>query len=216
MNHKLIDYRLLRLIVGAVGLTLGLLVNWKACWQLESISHSYHNDLTRDFFVGSLCFIGAFLCVYQGNSPKKGEIITEAFLSKIAGISAIVVAFVPTSENVNGESPVHFTAAAIVFLILSYFCLFSFRKSSAKKPGAMAKFRTSVYCVCGVVMVICILGIFLDKVRVLTIIENTTFWGETIALIAFGIAWIAAGQTTITARSEDRLKFLRALRNRWS
>jgi len=212
-DGKLINYKLLRLIVGAIGLSLGPIVYSNASRTLDSISHSYHDDNTRDFFVGALCFIGAFLCVYQGNPRTPKTIISEALLSKIAGISAIVVAFVPTAEAKDGSSPLHFIAAAVVFLVLAYFCLFSFREQSADKEGKLAKFRKWVYVFCGITMLGCMAAIMLDKFKLIPDFTSTVFWGETIALIAFGIAWVTASQTALTSRDPDRLKIFKELRN---
>ena len=43
--------------------------------------------------------------------------------------------------------------------------------------------------------------------------QNTIFWGETIALIAFGIAWITAGKILV-ANDSERFKLTEILQSK--
>ena len=175
-----------------------------------SISASYHTD-ARNLFVGSLCAIGVFLICSIGYKEDK-------WWSILAGCLAVIVAFCPTDVDsrcrVDGPSDpswtpvVHGVAACALFLVLTYFCLVLFTRSSANVPGARRRFlkglprpkqrRNLVYIACGCVMLAAIIafaGFRLAK----------TLWGhpepaylvlvvEWVCLWAFGGAWLIKGQ----------------------
>lgn len=65
-------------------------------------AYYYGPPLTMEIFVGSLITIGTCLIVYSGLTPR------ENWLLSLAGLSAIVVAFVPTNEcSANGYCSSH-------------------------------------------------------------------------------------------------------------
>lgn len=115
------DEYAIRLIIGVLAFILPWVVSLRA-WQITpSISWSYHTD-ARDFFVGSLFVIGAFLISYKGhkhtllhknvgkfwsslNKVWKGAIDfriwerkhEEDLVSWVGGIAALVTALSPTA-----------------------------------------------------------------------------------------------------------------------
>jgi hypothetical protein len=186
------DYRALRLLMGIIAFALPFIVNWVSSIPLTSISASYHTE-ARDIFVGLLFVVGAFLWAYKGHTPR------EAWISKAASIAAIVVALFPTSCDQctpDMKAGIHYLAAGILFGILAYFCLGPFRENTKGKEGKKGR-RAKIYFTCGCIIVACILTIGITKI---TLPDETikkmliTYWAETIALIAFGIAWIVAGK----------------------
>ncbi|WP_218312484.1 hypothetical protein [Alteromonas antoniana] len=94
--HKDIDYRVLRLIVGTIAISIAVVCTvlfWVSTDTRiipTSISVTYHLG-ARDFFVGALFAVGGFLLAYKGWTDS------EFRLAKIAGICAILVAVNPTS-----------------------------------------------------------------------------------------------------------------------
>lgn len=86
----------------------------------------YGAGTVRDMFVGMLCAIGAFLFFYRGHSLR------EDWALNIAGISVVLVAFVPmdwpaAAEASSVAGTVHWVSAAIFFVMIGYVCIFRAR-----------------------------------------------------------------------------------------
>ncbi len=84
----------------------------------------YGAGTMRDVFVGALCTIGAFLLFYRGCTGRADMTLY------VAGVAAGDVAQVPTawpavdSWEMSTTSTVHFTSAAIFFVMIGYVCVF--------------------------------------------------------------------------------------------
>ena len=101
-----VDLRRIHLAVGwiAVGLPLSLLaVAWlpTVCFH-DSISHFYYSPIGGDILVGALSFIGLLLlCLYSfkaaGCAGAQRWTWQDIALIRLAGLAALLVAFVPTS-----------------------------------------------------------------------------------------------------------------------
>ncbi|MGV6826648.1 MAG: hypothetical protein ACWA5Q_06705 [bacterium] len=191
-TNVVFDYRALRLLMGLIALLLPAAVTWIATMPLSSISASYYSE-SRDVFVGSLFVVGAFLWAYNGHDA------TQAVASKLASVGAIIVALVPTSCSEcesSLASMFHYGAAALLFTMLAYFCLGPFREKTRGQGGKKGR-RAAIYLACGLTMIGAMLGILLanlwfpeDQLTAWRVV----YWGETIALAAFGVAWIVAGK----------------------
>ena len=202
--------RRLRFGIGVIGMalpfivTIGNAIQVKQAVLLSSISGAYYTGM-RDVFVGSLCAIGVFLICYRYSPP-------DNTLSTLAGFAAITVALFPTSpaaEQIvsSAEGPkgiVHGVAAIILFVILAIFCFFLFPRSTA--PEAMTtrkKTRNVIYYVCGVVIVlglgVAALG---SKILPASVVDTLRplFWGESAAVLAFGVAWFVKSNTIFRDR----------------
>lgn len=186
------NYKVLRLLMGVIALSLPYVVIGIARDAPSSISASYFTA-ARDTFTGMLFVIGAFLFAYNGHT------YLQAIASKVASIAAILVALFPTScDGCAGDiaSGVHLGAATTLFSILAYFCLGPFRQHTKKQRGTKAR-RAFIYLVCGWVMIIALLiaaggNVF---VSASTLGEyRVIYWVELFALNAFGVAWITAGK----------------------
>jgi len=121
----------------------------------DTISHTYYTPFWGDVFVALTSFVGLFLLFYRGQSKA------ERWLAIIAGISAVVVALVPTTgsgcettfiysrifllENDNGIvssaflpgkyfAQIHGIAAGVLFLMLTIFSLFVFTATDETNP----------------------------------------------------------------------------------
>lgn len=198
-----IDPRTLKAIVGLIALLLASLTNYFSPTPLRSISESYHvGGWPESFFVGSLFAIAAFLVAYNGRS--KPEFVT----GKIAAFAALGVALFPCKCDVYVElvPHVHALSAAVMFLILAFFC-WGFLRRAWAKGHVQAKLRAGIY-------VICLLGI-LGSIALLAIDNFTggsisahmprlTFYGEATGLVAFGVSWLTSSRVVplITRRDE--------------
>lgn len=95
------SYRVMRLVVGFLGVALPLIFIIGEAFFLRggvhvrgSISAYYHTSM-QDIFVGGLCVIGFLLATYMA-----GELRTLDFwASLIAGVSVLGVVFFPTSRS---------------------------------------------------------------------------------------------------------------------
>jgi hypothetical protein len=209
--------RLLRLCVGAIGTTLPVALiagNWIAGGKVivpSSMSGSYYTS-TRNLFVGALCALGVFLIGYR-HTPRQNRV------TWFAGVCALLVAFDPTAPPRPLTEPawinyVHHGAAAGLIFTLGLFCwiVFADYAQSGHAPpesvagrlrawvtrawGTLARGgRNSLYVACGLL-------VFVSGGLALYTGIWPTSWSagwqscylfEAIAVVSFGIAWIAAG-----------------------
>lgn len=197
-----IDHRTIKLLVGLIAIFLASLTSQFSEREIHSISASYHEGgWARDFLVGCLFAIAAFLLAYNGKSKH------EMVLSKIAAISALGVALFPCSCDGHPEiiKFVHGLSAGLMFLILAGFCYIFLRRALAK-GHTQAKIRAAIYMVCSItiVLVILILGIdtFTDG-SISSRMPRLVFYGENIGLISFGVAWLTASRVLPVISSKD-------------
>jgi len=165
----------------------------------HSLSDYYFTPM-RDFYVGSLCAIAAFLAFSRGYDLR--DEITGYF----AAACAFGVAFFPSfnprltrfTQQEFDTGVVHTVFAALMFLILAYICLFLFRRTSPDRLLTRRKRdRNRVYTACGLIMVACMILMVTFTAR--SVIERRhsshwLFWCEALALGAFGVAWLTKGE----------------------
>lgn len=213
----LVSHLRLRRIMGILGVALPIvLMVWGFAlsgWSFElqdSIS-DYYSLRTRDAFVGILFVIAWFLCTYKGYET------VDEIAGYLACLFALGVAFFPNS-GAGWERIVHFSSAAGLFLVLSFFSLFLFTKSHESPKGlrgtlssfrfgvikssdpqkSQKKIRNRVYVACGLVMLACLVstGLYysLWKNTAVSAIKPV-FWLESFMIWAFGISWFVKGET---------------------
>ena len=207
-NLNEINHHALKLMVGVVALTLGNLTAFLSATAIESISASYYEDgSARDFFVGLLFTISAFLFAYNGSS------ILEMVLAKIAAVAGIGIAIFPCSCGTHQPiiPYVHYASAAIMFLVLACYC-WIFYGRARKKSNLEAALRRYIYAACGITIVLAIAVLAIDAFAaglVSSIVPRLTFYGERAGLIAFGVSWLVASRTLpFITSSEERVSIL--------
>jgi hypothetical protein len=209
-NEFIISFFNLRRAIGVLGLAMPFVVRFGA-WLLERIpSHdsisAYYYTSMRDVFVGVLAATGVFLFCYRG--PEKQDNI----LTNIAGLCSIGIALFPTepiyhkliSERYNtsslecysnhGPLGFHIYVVAAFFLIISYLAFFRFPLRSRPELTKQKLTRNKIYRVCGVFMIAMLILIVAIKAVAPT---KSIFLPETIAIVAFGIAWLVKGQAIL-------------------
>lgn len=200
-SDTVFDYRSLRLLMGIIAFLLPFVVSLIATDPLSSISESYCTE-ARDAFVGLLFFVSAFLWAYKGHSSN------EAVASKVASFAAIFVAVFPTTckpYEPDIRSAIHYGAAAILFLILAYFCFVPFQKNTKGRKGKKG-LRSVIYFICGSVILGSMLTLVSAQLMMPEQIVKTyqiTYWAEAFALWSFGIAWMVAGKWICLLVDED-------------
>lgn len=193
-QNLVISYLTLRRLVGALGMALPIVVMvWGfticGCTRILPSISDYYVLRTRDALVGILFSIACFLYTYRGfdDDDRYGN---------LAAVFAVAVALFPNSGT-QVERTVHFSAAAGLLLVLAYFSLKIFTKSSGH-PTPQKLIRNRVYRVCGALILVCVLLIGLYKsfgeASEIALVRPV-FWLETIALWSFGFSWFVKGET---------------------
>jgi Protein of unknown function (DUF998) len=198
-----LSYRELRTAVGFIGVALPpiLALGCRLCqhhWLEPSLSAYYYTNM-GNYFVGSLAAIGVFLAFTRGYGGW------DVAAGWIAGVCAIGVALFPTKPETCATprqitiSNIHHTCAGVLFIVLGLMSLFLFRKTVSKETRTeRKKKRDVVYLVCGVIILVCVaaLGVLhWTAPEALSARPYPEFCLETIAIEAFGLAWLTKGET---------------------
>lgn len=196
------SYLYLRRAIGVIGTALpAVLIIGKLLVQggglQDSISAYFYTDM-RGVFVGSMCAVGAFLLSYRGFDA------IDDIAGNLAGVAAIGVGLFPTApDNPSSTAAVigvlHLVFASIFFLTIAFFAIFLFRRTSEMGPTERKLQRNRVYLTCGILIIACLLAIaavhqFLDAA---TAGLHPELWLESIAVMAFGIAWLTKGEAIL-------------------
>jgi hypothetical protein len=204
-DSLVVSYLALRKAVGIIGFALPFVLAFgKILLQGPGIEGSiscYYYTVMRNVFVGSLCATGVFLMSTRGYDRR------DEIAGRLASVFAIGVALFPTAPC-TGALPhykfvpiLHRSLAALLFLTLAYFCLALFTQTDPSKTPTRRKLqRNAVYRVCGYTILACILVIGVVSLpAVKTLVEGCTpiFWLESVAVVAFGAAWLVKGETIL-------------------
>jgi hypothetical protein len=206
-----------RTAIGVRGVTMPLilmaasLLGFLKTRALENSISAYYWTGIGDWFVGTLFVIGVFLFFYkyspfdddrprsQFAAVRAGH--ADAWLGKLAGITALVVALFPTYQSVPTLPPIigkiHGGAAAILFLCLSLFPLLLFSQSRARERVQQAY---------GWSMLVVLLAIVAyqfgpENVRQATAWLKPVLIMETILIMLFGVSWFDNGRE-LAAKTE--------------
>jgi hypothetical protein len=192
--------RRLRLGVGLVGIVLPFVLIIGHSIQVaqftlpSSISGAYYTNM-RDVLVGSLCAVGVFLIFYRVS-------LAADILGTIAGLAAITVALFPARPEAvdllvtSTDSPnfiVHTVAATVLFLSMAVFCFFLFPQSG-QTPRKVIYYVSGVVLLAGFVLAAVGSQFLPDEVEQAI---HPLFWGETVAVLAFGVAWFTKSNALI-------------------
>lgn len=174
----------------------------------RSISDYYYTPM-RNLLEGSLWAIAAFLVCSRGYEP------IDEVMGYVAGAFTLGVAvFPPVNPRLPLYTPlqveigfVHSGFAALMFLSLAYFCLFLFRRSSPQaRLTRQKRHRNRIYAICGVTMLVCLTGMVSITARALAHSLRPSpwlFWLESVALAAFGVAWLTKGEGLLKDKAHN-------------
>lgn len=176
----------------------------------HSISDYYHTA-SGNIFVGVMCAIGVFLCCYKGYD------LGDHVGSTLAGAMAVLVGLCPTAaDGATGTAvllgKVHWTSAFTFFLSITYLCLFQFVQTTKKGAGLthQKKWRNFWYRFFGSVMLASLAGLLSyylwpDTVKDLFYPVQPVLLFETIAVAAFGFAWLIKGEALVWDKGRNWL-----------
>jgi magnesium-transporting ATPase (P-type) len=179
-----------------------------------SISDYYYTGM-RNLLVGSLCAISMFLLCCRGYDRK------DEIAGIFSAVCALGVAFFPTAPDC-GATPrqqqvgfAHYIFAMLLFSTLVYFCLVLFKMTAKdRKMTRKKRQRNRVYTVCGYVIAASILAIAVPKLLQALHVSQVAdchatshriFLVESIALMAFGVAWLIKGETFLKDEEPARI-----------
>lgn len=184
------SYRTMRLMVGALAFALPIVLvvgdrlHGGLGRHAGSISAYYYTHM-RSYLVGTLCALAVFFFSYKYQ-------LADNYLSDLAAIGALGVAFFPTNAHDRPKTWVtycHYTFATLLFLTLSVFCLvvFTKRRKTANQVEVPAGWplRQNIYRACGIVIILALVLSFAKAVSL--------FIGETLAIYAFALSWLLQG-----------------------
>jgi peptidoglycan/LPS O-acetylase OafA/YrhL len=216
-----VAYRWMRRTIGLLGMALpitlaGVCHESGDCRPATSISGYYHTDM-RFLFVTILVLLAVLLFAYPGYDED------DDFAGHLAGAFTMGVVIFPINAGGTPMGPsawAHVICAAAMFLLLAVFCLFLFRRTEADRkphgrapsalagargflkpptkapqPGSRKHARNTLFLICGIVIVGCVIGLLVSFVETRRggHTSDLVWWCETIALFAFGLAWIVKG-----------------------
>lgn len=170
-----------------------------------SISEYYYTPV-RDVFVGVLCALALFLWSYRGYHPYNPELAADRIVAKVASVSAALVALAPLRPRQEGQCSllqcalgplttewIHHAAAVVFMAALATFCLVLFPLTAI--PGRDQGRRMVIYGMSGTTIVVSVLLMVLWKFLPVDVYfalghYKPIFILETLALVAFSVAWL--------------------------
>lgn len=207
---KLISYVKLRQAIGWLGIFLPILMLSESLFFCQTpvkdtISHYYYANV-GDVFVAVLTALAVFFFSYKGYEREK-----DNYLTNIAGIAALGIAFFPTNgfdqlcpEYCEMKVPsivfhyLHMISAFTFFTSLALLLIFFFTRSNdLEHMTRQKKIRNGIYRSCGIIMLLCLAAI----IACVCMKYYNLFWLETLALFAFGFAWLIKGELILKDKS---------------
>ncbi|MGQ0610889.1 MAG: hypothetical protein ACT4N9_07280 [Paracoccaceae bacterium] len=226
MNRLVISYRLLQRLLGLLGLALPLALMAFSLWTRRppepSISHFYYTQM-GGFLVGTLSAVGVFLLCYNGypdervNPGPLRRLWADRTISLLAGIGAIGVAMFPVKTPnlsppmvildpasrqttpvyfgfMNAGENLHYLSAVLFFVCITILVLFFFPRGEQRLT-----WRKITYYLCGVTMLgtLAVMFVTLRLAGDEADRGSLLFVYESIAILAFALAWLAKGKTDV-------------------
>jgi len=213
------DYRI-RKLIGVLGLALPFLLPIAAEGTfLASISHYYYLPLPSLIFIIILSTMALFLISYKGyqiDGTGNKEYISDDWITNIGGVAALTVVIVPTScgnstlDSIDalckvGDFPLlghkqpwkdtlHLISAGIFLLAMGWMSVHKFTRGCEIGTKSYRLFKVCGYIVWGAIGVL-IIYFALQYFIGFKGYAYMVYLMETVAIIPFGISWLAKGKT---------------------
>jgi hypothetical protein len=223
-NQLVISYRNLQRMLGILGLALPislLIFTLVEGRELEaSISDFYYTKM-GGVLVGTLCAVGVFLFCYNGypedhpNPTLWQRFFTDRTFATAAGVFAIGVALFPVHREglipptqfidltagdtqsvyfsaIRHPDAFHYGSAALFFV-----CIFIFSAVFFPRGEKTMTKRKIIYYLCAAAMLlsIAVMGVYWIAKDSLTFGKHFLFIWESVAVVAFSVAWLAKGKS---------------------
>lgn len=209
-NALVVHYTTLRRMLGLIGLALPVVLSLGGLVEqgrfLPSIS-AYANTALDEVLTGALAAIGVFLLAYRGYEPRPGEWLSDGVVARAAGLGALGVALFPIKPAFGATDwdkiadSLHYPSAGLFFLSIGTMAFFHFCRSDRPRrewTGAKKR-RNALFRLLGLVIYAMTAGLIANHYGWFDVgtqlgIRNPVFWMETIAIWAFGTAWLVKGE----------------------
>jgi uncharacterized protein DUF998 len=206
-----------RTVIGALGATLPFILTvgwWLLVSKVESSISAYYYTQMRDWFVGTLCVMGVFLIFYRYRPLKKGRPrsnresvqtgAADAWLGKVAGTCAVVVALIPTNPPPEAKEvpptigTLHGLAAGILFLCLALFPLLLF--SQGRRRNVYRRYGWTMIAL----LLLTVVYVFVPtSLKASTAVLPPLLILETLLILVFGMSWFEKGRELAAASKQD-------------
>ena len=212
------SYLGLRRGLGLLGLSLPLVLLGvtfaTAALDLQpSISAYYYIPHLGQLMVGVLWAIGIFLIYYRGYPtiplafrrlpPWISRHLTDANLTTVAGVGALVTAILPTCKcrnpcDIKVIAGLHLAGSVTFLLTLAVLSIWSFTETNKSRtnPRPEKSRSNTVYRICGWTIIAGLVAcaiVLIAKIAAIGPIINPVVWLESIAILAFAISWLVKG-----------------------
>ncbi len=209
----------LRRNLGIIGISLApLLIILNNFQILPSISHYYYSN-ANVLFIGLLIAYGLYLFSYRGykKDKEKMDFINDNWITNLAGVLIILVAFIPTKadnqlintyhlfnpprgHNNSTLNTIHLVCAGCFLMIMAYLSYFRFTRSDnhekSKNELTLKNRRNKLYKISGILVALSLLFIlFFDFLCNQPFSEYIVLIGEAVALFSFGISWLVKSKS---------------------
>lgn len=200
-----------RTAIGVFGVSLPpilMLASWLGFLETRELQNSisgYYWAGMRDWFVGTLFVIGVFLFFYQYTPRHQGDRArtqfsavrkgrADAWLGKIAGICAVLVALLPTTPPASATQPptigmIHGAAAGGLFTCLALFPLLLF--SQSRRRGTV--YRSYGWAMIAALVLVAVYQFAPESVRTALAPLKPVLFLETFLIVLFGVSWFQKG-----------------------
>src|SRR4030095_12059033 len=198
-NDQIIPYYTLRMLIGAAGillailLVIGKLISQNSFKLEYSISDYYDNSTAGDILVGVLFALAFFLVSYKGYAA------IDSIAANFGCAFALGVALCPTTSSNQFVHYAHFGFAFLLFSVFIFFSIYLFRKSSPHHTTQKMN-RNKVYLICGIIMIACIVTIAAFEIFANAVVREKlrpVFCFESLALVSFGFSWITKAEVVL-------------------
>ncbi|MGC1427319.1 MAG: hypothetical protein WA822_01915 [Albidovulum sp.] len=218
-SNLVLSYNAVRQALGYIGwfLPLSLLAFAQiGNHPIEASISDYYYTPMGGVLTGTLFAIGVFLVAYRGYDPTPGERLSDRWLARVAGVSALGIALLPVHRSgypICTDTPpcwafgawahpeiLHYGAAIVFFACLALFSLVQFPRGERDGAGRLIwSCRAIIYLGCGTVILAvmaAILPYFLvgEAAREALSDRKYLFWCESLGIIAFATSWLTKGR----------------------
>jgi hypothetical protein len=209
-----VSYLTLRQMFGWVGLLMPISVRlgaliFEGIRTTDSISAYYYTGM-RDVFVSTLILVGVLLTCYRTPAWR------DTVVATVAGLAAIGIGLFPMAPTFAAEIlqqypqmgeakcyinrgflGFHFIFVSTFFALSFYLVYFRFDAFTPQRPTKQKLMRNRTYKWCGLAMLAAFITIGILAVKNE---GRSIFWPETVAVVAFALAWLVKGQTVLKDR----------------